>query len=138
MCTLPSSRDGEERVQLTEGPPGSPLDGARLGGVAMRARAKVRLAAMASRAPHGAGGQRKDANMVLSKVKEAAKERMLQLSAMIKQQSESNAAVSNAVNEVQQYNVLGIRSGVERHPIHARTGATSPGQGDDTLSLIHI
>ena len=72
--------------------------------------------------------------MVLSKVKEAAKERMLQLSAMIKQQSESNAAVSNAVNEVQQYNVLGIRSGVERHPIHARTGATSPGQGDDTTA----
>ena len=134
VCTLPSSRDGEERVQLTEGPPGSPLDGARLGGAAMRARAKVRLAAMASRAPHGAGGQRKDANMVLSKVKEAAKERMLQLSAMIKQQSESNAAVSNAVNEVQQYNVLGIRSGVERHPIHARTGTTSAGQGDDTTA----
>ena len=134
MCTLPSSRDGEGSVQLTEGPPGSPLDGARLGGAAMRERAKVRLAVMASRAPHGAGGQRKDANMVLSKVKEAAKERMLQLSAMIKQQSESKAAVSNAVNEVQQYNVLGIRSGVERHPIHARTGATSPGQGDDTTS----
>ena len=72
---------------------------------------------MSAAAGEGAGGSSKGWANVMSKVHEAAKERMLQLSAMMKQQHESDDAMSNAVQEERQYDVLSFRPSPSRRAV---------------------
>jgi len=106
VCALSTTSS----VELTGAQPQPSTDGAKVGAksrLAAKALGPPATAAVAAAAKSSSSAW----NDAFSNVREAAEERMQQLSAMMKQQHESDDAMSRAKQEAQEYDVLSFKTG---------------------------
>lgn len=126
-CVLVKNAQAPEGVALTSAGASvtkAHLEGGLGGATTMaKAAAHARLAAKAGTVAEAAPGKGSQVwNKVFSNVKEAATERMLQLSAMMKQQHENDNAMSDAEEEAAQYNVLSFTTAQPPAPVENYRG----------------